>query len=78
MKQSYDVIIEEKIMSEMAIARALSRIFAPFPHPAFKMLESDDRVWRAWCYLLRGEINYAIIKGNLGGLKGVFAFLSRA
>lgn len=69
MNQSYDVIIEEKIMSEMDIARALSRIFARFPHPAFKMLELDDRVWRAWCYLLRGEINYAIIKGNLGGLK---------
>lgn len=55
----------------------MSRIFARFPRLAFSMLESDDRVWKGWCYLLRGEIDYATIKEKLGGFKGMFDLLSR-
>lgn len=75
--RDYQRAIEEKIMPEMRIARTLSRILVHFPHLGFRMLESDDSVWRSWCYLLRGEINYAAIKEKLGEFKNIFAFLSR-
>jgi len=75
--QDYQRAVEEKIMSEMRIAHTLSKLFARFPHLAFRMLKSDSRVWRTCCYLLRGETNYAIIKERIGGFKGMFAFLSR-
>jgi len=75
--QDYQQAVEEKIMSEMRIARTLSRIFVRFPHLALRMLNQDERVWRGYCYHLRGEINYATIKERLGGFKGIFALLSR-
>ena len=75
--QDYQKAIEEKIMPEIRIARTLSKIFMRFPYLAFRMLKQDDRVWKGWCYLLRGETNYAIIKEKLGGFKGIFALLSR-
>jgi len=75
--QDYQRIIEEKIVSEMRIARTLSRILVYLPHLVFTMLHQDDRVWRGWCYLMRGEINYAAIKERLGGFNNIFALLSR-
>jgi len=74
--QDYQQVIEEKIVSEMRIAHTLSRILVHLPRLLFKML-ADDRVWTSWCYLLRGEINYATFKESLGGFKGIFALLSR-
>ena len=68
-------------MSEIRISPRLSRIFVRFPHLPFSMLrsddssdDSDDKVWKAWCYSMRGEINYAIIKGKLGGFEAMFGF----
>lgn len=61
-------------MSEIRISPRLSRIFVRFLHLPFSMLRSDDKVWKAWCYLMRGEINYAIIKEKLGGFEAMFGF----
>ena len=75
--QDYQQAVDEKIMSELSVARTLSRIFVRFPHLVFRMLKPDGRAWRGYCSLLRGEVNYAIIKENLGGFRGIFALLSR-
>ena len=76
--QDYQQIVERKIMSELRIARTLSRNFVRFPRLAFGMFNRSDGAWRAVCNLMLGEIDYAAIKGKAGGFKGIFNRLFRA
>jgi geranylgeranyl reductase family protein len=76
--QDYQEIVERKIMSELRIARTLSKFFVRFPHLAFGMFNQSDGVWRTVCNLMLGEIDYAAIKGRAGGVKGIFKRLFRA
>ena len=76
--QDYQEVIEEKIVSELRIARVLSKFFVRFPHLAFRMLNQSEGVWRTGYKLMLGEINYAAIKERKGGFKGVFNRLFRA
>jgi geranylgeranyl reductase family protein len=76
--QDYQQIVEKKIMSELKIARALSKNFVRFPHLAFRMFSRSNGAWRAVCNLMLGEIDYATIKGKAGGFKGILNRLFRA
>jgi geranylgeranyl reductase family protein len=70
--QDYQEIVERKIMSELRMARTLSKIFVRFPHLAFGMFNQSDGVWREVCNLMLGEMDYAAIKEKAGGFKGIF------
>jgi geranylgeranyl reductase family protein len=76
--QDYQEIVEQKIMSELRIARTLSRFFIRFPHLAFRMLNQREGVWRTGCQLMLGETDYADIKQGKGGFKGILNRLFRA
>lgn len=76
--QEYQNLVTDRILSELAIAGVLSGVVARVPGLLCRMLNSDDGVWRACCRLLRGETSYGALKENLGGLRGMLAFLSRA
>jgi geranylgeranyl reductase family protein len=76
--EDYQEAVDEKIMSELRMARTLSKIFVRFPHLAFGMLNQSDGIWRAICNLMLGEIDYASLKGRAGGFKGIFKRLYRA
>jgi flavin-dependent dehydrogenase len=76
--QDYQEIVERKIMSELRMARTLSKIFVRFPHLAFGMFNQSDGGWRAVCNLMLGEIDYAAIKGRAGEFKGILNRLFRA
>ena len=68
----YRKAVEEKIILEMKIAYVFSRVLALFPSRLFKVLKRDERVWRSWCYLLRGEITYSTIKTRIGTLGAMY------
>jgi geranylgeranyl reductase family protein len=76
--QDYQEIVERKIMSELKIARTLSKFFVRFPHLAFGMLNQSEGVWRTGCQLMLGETNYAAVKERKGGFKGILNRLFRA
>ena len=76
--EDYQGAVDKEIISELRIARTLSKILVRFPHLAFLMLNRSDGVWRAVCDLMIGEIDYATIKGRAGGFKGIFKRLLRA
>ena len=76
--QDYQAAIEEKIMSELRIARVLSRFFFRFPRLAFGLFNRSEGVRRAGCGLVCGELQYADIKRRAGGFKGIFNRLFRA
>jgi len=75
--QDYQQIVESKIISELKIARTLSKNFVHFPRLAFGILKRSDGVWRAGCGLMSGELKYADIKERAGGFKGIFNRLFR-
>jgi len=75
--QDYQQIVERKIMSELRIARTLSRNFVRFPRLAFGMFNQSDGVWRTISNLTLGEIDYAAVKGKTGGFKGILNRLLR-
>jgi len=75
--QDYQQIVEGKIMSELRIARTLSKKFVRFPRLAFGMFNRSDGAWRAISNLMLGEIDYAAIKGKAGGFKGILNRLLR-
>lgn len=76
--QDYQQIVEREGMSELRIARTLSKLHVRFPHLAFGMLNRGDDLWRALCGLMLGEMSYAAIKERAGGFKGIFKRLLRA
>jgi flavin-dependent dehydrogenase len=76
--EDYQEAVDEKIMSELKIARTLSRFFIRLPQLAFRMLNQSDGVWRTGYNLMLGETNYAAIKERKGGFKGIFNRLFRA
>jgi len=75
--QDYQQIVEWKIMSELRIARTLSKNFVRFPRLAFGVFNQSEEVWRAVSNLMLGEINYAAIKGKVGGFRGILNRLLR-
>ena len=74
----YQQIVEKTIMSELRIARKLSKFFVRSPRLAFGMFNRSNGAWRAICNLMLGEIDYAAIKGKAGGFKGILNRLFRA
>jgi flavin-dependent dehydrogenase len=75
--RDYQQIVERKIMPELRIARTLSGNFVRFPRLAFGMFNQSEGVWRAIASLTLGEIDYAAVKGKVGGFKGVLNRLLR-
>ena len=76
--QDYQQIAEKTIMSELRIARKLSKFFVRFPRLAFGMFNQSDGAWGAVCNLMLGEVDYAAIKVRAGGFKGILNRLFRA
>jgi len=76
--EHYQQGIEEKIISELKIARVLSKLFIRFPHLAFAMLNRSEGVWRAGCGLILGQVTYADIKQSAGGFKSILHRLLRS
>lgn len=77
MLQAYQEAVEEQIVSELKIARVLSRLFIRFPHLSLGMLHRSDGVWKAGCGLISGDLSYADIRTKAGGFKGIAGRLFR-
>jgi geranylgeranyl reductase family protein len=75
--QEYQQLVDEKIMSELRIARTLSSYFVRFPGPAFRMLSKRNGVWTAERNVMLGETDYSAVKEKIGGFKGILTHLLR-
>jgi geranylgeranyl reductase family protein len=75
--EDYQEVVGGKIISELRIARVLSRLLVRFPHLAFGMFRRSDAVWTAVRGLMSGELKYADIRRRAGGFKDIFGFLFR-
>jgi geranylgeranyl reductase family protein len=75
--KDYQQLVDRKVTSELRIARTLSKYFVRFPRLAFRTLSKSDGVWGAERNLMLGETDYAAVKEEVGGLKGILTHLLR-
>jgi geranylgeranyl reductase family protein len=72
----YERGIDRELMPEFKIARTIQKVNSVAPCLFFHYLSTNDRFWRAFCRMLRGEKTYAGIKKSLGPLFGpVFRYI---
>ena len=75
--KGYQDAVAKEIMPELKASQALLRLFIWFPELYFKAIGGSDRLWRASCRLLRGEVSYISLKERLGSFQFLFDLLSK-
>jgi flavin-dependent dehydrogenase len=73
----YSKAITATIIPQMKEAFVFSKMLSRLPAKLFEVLHQDDRVWRAYCCMLRGEMDYATIKKRIGSLNTLYNLVSR-
>jgi geranylgeranyl reductase family protein len=63
--KSYQESIDKELMPELKAARTIQRMNNATPRLFFHYLKENDRFWRAFCGLLRGERTYQSLKQRL-------------
>jgi geranylgeranyl reductase family protein len=61
----YDNALRIQIGNELKIARTIQKLNSLTPRLFFHYLQHNDRFWRAFCKLLRGEKTYASLRDSL-------------
>jgi flavin-dependent dehydrogenase len=74
----YQSAVAGSIFPELKIARVLRSLFVRFPSSVFKILKSEEILWRGGCRLARGEIDYALARQRSGGYKQIYGYLIAA
>ncbi len=61
----YNDAVNRELMPELKIARTIQKLNSLMPRLFFHYLEENDRVWKAFCGMLRGERTYISLKNRL-------------
>jgi geranylgeranyl reductase family protein len=61
----YQQKVNDEIMTELNAALPIQYIFNSAPLYFHKMLRDNDRLWSAFCRILRGELSYTVVKSKL-------------
>jgi geranylgeranyl reductase family protein len=63
--KEYDHAIDKELMPEYQVARKVQKLNIVTPRIFFHYLKDNDRCWRAFCGVLRGERTMVGLKGRL-------------
>jgi flavin-dependent dehydrogenase len=78
---AYQRAVDTEMMPELDVTRALAKIFTWLttgtPPLFFKLTAERERVWRAFCRIIRGEKSYVSVKEELGPFRFIFDLLAR-
>jgi flavin-dependent dehydrogenase len=70
----YNEAVNQEIMPELNVARTIQKLNTLAPRLFFHYFQENDRFWRAFCHLLRGERTYRSLKDSLNlPLKLIFS-----
>jgi geranylgeranyl reductase family protein len=61
----YDAAVNRELMPELKTARTIQKLNSLTPRLFFHYLEENDRVWGAFCGMLRGDRTYVSLKNRL-------------
>ena len=78
---SYSADLLASVRSELISSRMLMRLSLMFPAKMYRLFRDNDRVWRAFCRVLRGECSFQDLRNEILGPMRVASaaldFLSR-
>jgi geranylgeranyl reductase family protein len=74
----YQAMVDRRIMPDLVFSRKLQEIFNLLPGPYVPLLRYSSRFWHAFCYLIRGEVNYQGFVRQLGPLRPIFDLVATA
>ena len=60
--EEYTRQLSREILVELEYARKLQKFFAAFPYLVHNVLRNNDKVWAAFCKVLRGEDSYKTLR----------------
>ena len=63
--REYEASVDLELMPEFKIARTVQKLNSAVPQIFFQCLRNNDRFWRAFCGMLRGEKTYAGLKKSI-------------
>jgi geranylgeranyl reductase family protein len=66
--KDYEIAVRDEIVSELNFSRKLLTLFITFPNIAHEVIKDNDRVWYAFCKVLRGEESYGVFRQMVLGL----------
>jgi geranylgeranyl reductase family protein len=72
----YDDAIASTIAPQMKVAATFLKVLLHLPTELFKVLNKDQRVWRACCKMLRGEMDYLSLKNKVFSLGRLYDLIS--
>jgi geranylgeranyl reductase family protein len=64
------------MVPQMKEAFVFSKVLSRLPAKLFKILNQDNKVWKACCGMLRGEMDYVTIRKKVSSLGGLYDFIS--
>ena len=67
--EGYSKEVNATLMEELLEANRIKDIFNAVPLKIHRLVRDNDRVWRAFCKILRGERQYTDVKGGFGKWK---------
>ncbi len=70
--EQYSELINETIMRELMEAYRIRNIFNTVPGKIHRLVRDNDRVWRGFCKVLRGERNYQDVRNGFGKFKSLW------
>jgi len=70
--ESYSSAVNEELMSELLEANRIRHVFNSAPGRIHAFVRDNDRAWRAFGKILRGERKYADVAGGFGKWKGLW------
>ena len=74
----YREAVLREIVPEIVYTRKFLAFFNAFPKLIHEVVRRDDRVWRAFCRVLRGEESYHLLRRKkMGRLYGVTKYVDR-
>jgi geranylgeranyl reductase family protein len=61
----YQSAVDRELMPEFKIARAVQKLNSVVPQIFFERIRNNDRFWRAFCGMLRGDRTYVSLKKSI-------------
>lgn len=72
---AYQRAVGRRLQPELGVSLQLQEIFNFAPPPYFALMRSNERFWRLFCHIIRGEMTYLDFVRMLGPLRHAVAFL---
>lgn len=71
-RDNYSARINSELIPELLEARNISHLFNTVPQKIHRFIRDNDRAWRAFCKVLRGERNYADVRKGFGRYRSLW------